>query len=35
MKKGKFIVIDGADGSGKSTQRDLIVRRLKKKGYNL
>lgn len=35
MKKGKFIVIDGADGSGKSTQRDLIVKRLKKKGYKV
>ena len=33
--KGKFIVIDGADGSGKSTQRDLIVKCLKKKGYKI
>jgi dTMP kinase len=31
-KKGKFIVIDGADGSGKATQVDLLMRRLKKEG---
>ncbi|MCC2630888.1 MAG: tmk [Candidatus Paceibacter sp.] len=30
MKKGKFIVIDGTDGSGKATQIDLLVARLKK-----
>ncbi|MCX6712544.1 MAG: deoxynucleoside kinase [Candidatus Vogelbacteria bacterium] len=30
MVKGKFIVIDGADGSGKATQAELLVRRLKK-----
>ncbi len=30
MAKGKFIVIDGADGSGKATQAGLLVQRLKK-----
>ncbi len=28
-KRGKFIVIDGADGSGKKTQTDLLIKRLK------
>lgn len=31
--KGKLIVIDGTDGSGKSTQADLLTKRLKKEGY--
>lgn len=30
MKRGKFIVIDGTDGSGKSTQTSLLIARLKK-----
>ena len=30
--KGKLIVIDGTDGSGKATQVDLLVKRLKKEG---
>ncbi len=30
--KGKFIVIDGTDGSGKATQVKLLVKRLKKEG---
>jgi dTMP kinase len=29
-KRGKLIVIDGTDGSGKATQIDLLVKRLKK-----
>lgn len=29
-KKGKLIVIDGADGSGKATQTALLLKRLKK-----
>jgi len=29
MKKGKFIVIDGSDGSGKKTQADLLIKKLK------
>lgn len=32
MKKGKLIVIDGTDGSGKATQVALLVERLKKEG---
>lgn len=30
MSKGKLIVIDGADGSGKATQVELLFKRLKK-----
>lgn len=30
--KGKLIVIDGTDGSGKATQTNILVARLKKKG---
>ena len=30
IKKGKIIVIDGIDGSGKTTQVDLLEKRLKK-----
>lgn len=33
--KGKFIVIDGTDGSGKATQTKLLVERLKKQGYEV
>lgn len=29
MTKGKFIVIDGSDGSGKKTQADLLMKKLK------
>ncbi len=32
MAKGKLIVIDGSDGSGKATQTALLVKRLKKAG---
>jgi dTMP kinase len=32
MAKGKLIVIDGTDGSGKTTQVELLVNRLKKEG---
>jgi len=35
MKKGKFIVIDGTDGSGKATQVDLLDKRLKKEGQKV
>ena len=35
MKKGKLIVIDGTDGSGKATQVNLLVRRLKKEGKKI
>jgi dTMP kinase len=34
-KQGKFIVIDGTDGSGKATQTKLLVKKLKKGGYNV
>lgn len=33
--KGKLIVIDGTDGSGKGTQTELLIKRLKKEGYNV
>lgn len=32
QKTGKFIVIDGIDGSGKGTQTTLLVKKLKKLG---
>jgi dTMP kinase len=35
MKRGKFIVIDGIDGSGKTTQTGLLAKRLKKEGYHV
>jgi dTMP kinase len=35
MKKGKLIVIDGIDGSGKSTQVDILFNRLKKEGFKV
>lgn len=31
--KGKLVVIDGTDGSGKATQVDLLTKRLKKEGH--
>ena len=34
-KKGKLIVLDGTDGSGKATQTKLLVSRLKKEGYRV
>lgn len=33
--KGKLIVIDGADGSGKTTQTTLLLAHLKKDGYKV
>ena len=35
MVRGKLIVLDGTDGSGKATQTKLLVRRLKKEGYRM
>lgn len=35
MKKGKLIVIDGSDGSGKATQTRLLIARLSKEGYTV
>ncbi len=35
MVKGKFVVIDGIDGSGKATQARLLVERLKKEGVKV
>jgi len=32
MKRGKLIVIDGTDGSGKATQTELLIKHLKKDG---
>ena len=33
--KGKLIVVDGSDGSGKSTQVGLLIERLKKEGHKV
>jgi len=33
MKKGKLVVIEGTDGSGKTTQLELVVRELKSKNF--
>lgn len=35
MKKGKLIVLDGGDGSGKATQTALLVKQLKKEGVKV
>lgn len=35
MVKGKLIVIDGTDGSGKTTQINLLSKKLKKDGYKV
>ncbi|MGM0482396.1 MAG: dTMP kinase [Patescibacteria group bacterium] len=34
-RKGKLIVIDGIDGSGKATQADLLKKRLTKEGFKV
>lgn len=34
-KRGKLIVIDGTDGSGKTTQLDLLAKQLKKDGLKV
>jgi dTMP kinase len=35
MKKGKLIVVEGTDGSGKTVQTSLLVKRLSKEGYQV
>lgn len=35
MKEGKFIVLEGTDGSGKTEQFKRLTKRLKSKGYNV
>lgn len=35
VKKGKLIVIDGTDGSGKATQIGLLIKHLKKEGRKI
>lgn len=35
MKKGKFIVFEGGEGSGKSTMIDMIYNWLKENGFNV
>ncbi len=35
MKKGKFIAIEGIDGSGKGEQFKLLLRRLKREGFRV
>src|SRR3972149_10425313 len=34
-QKGKLIVIDGTDGSGKATQAELLIKHLKKDGHKV
>ncbi|MEJ0001618.1 MAG: deoxynucleoside kinase [bacterium] len=34
-KKGRLIVIDGTDGSGKATQVNLLMKRLQKEGHTV
>lgn len=34
-RKGLFIVIDGTDGSGKATQTQLLVERMKRSGFDV
>ena len=35
IKRGKLIVIDGTDGSGKTTQTNLLIKHLHKDGYRV
>ncbi len=35
MQRGKFIVIEGLDGSGKGVQTNLLIERLRKEGYQV
>lgn len=35
LRKGKFIVIDGTDGSGKKTQVELLAKTLTQEGYKV
>ncbi len=35
LMRGKLIVIDGSDASGKKTQTELLVERLRKKGFKV
>lgn len=35
MKKGKFVVIDGTDASGKATQLGLLKKRLKQENFSI
>lgn len=35
MPKGLFIMLEGTDGAGKSTQTELLVNQLKKDGYRV
>lgn len=35
MKKGRFIVIDGLDGSGKTVQTNLLVEKLGEEGFQV
>ena len=34
-RKGKLIVIDGTDSSGKATQTEFLIKRLKKNGWKV
>ncbi|MBU0636673.1 MAG: dTMP kinase [Patescibacteria group bacterium] len=34
-QKGKFIVIDGTDGSGKATQTEILAKRLRQAGFDV
>jgi dTMP kinase len=35
QKQGKFLVIDGTDGSGKATQTKLLIERMRREGFQV
>ena len=35
MTRGKIITIEGSDGSGKQTQKELLIKTFKEEGYKI